>query len=158
MPSTSLAVIKKELQQIPKDALVEICLRLAKYKKENKELLHYILFENINEQEYINSINEMLEKEFEKVNTANMFFTKKSIRRILKIANKYIHYSNLAETEIQILICFCKQMQLLNIDFSKSTAMENLYKNLLNRINKSINTLHEDLQYDYTKKLELILK
>lgn len=157
MQSSSIAVIKKELQQIPNEALVEICLRLAKYKKENKELLHYLLFEQTGEQHYVNSIKTMLETEFEKVNVSNMFFAKKGIRRILRLANKYIHYSGLAETEIQILIHFCKQMRLLDIDFSKSTAMENLYNNLLKRINKAINTLHEDLQYDYEKELTLIV-
>jgi uncharacterized protein YpuA (DUF1002 family) len=154
MQSASISTLKKELQQVPQEALVELCLRMAKYKKENKELLNYLLFENTHEQHYINSIKEMLETEFEKVNVSNLFFAKKGIRRILRLANKHIHYSGLTETEVQVLTHFCKHMKLLKIDFTKSAAMQNLYDNQLKKIRKSIHTLHEDLQYDYEKEMD----
>lgn len=157
MQSATISSLKKELQNVPQEALVELCLRMAKYKKENKELFHYLLFENTHEQHYIDTIKEMLETEFEKVNISNLFFAKKGIRRILRLANKHIHYSGLAETEIQVLIHFCKQMKILKIDFTTSAAMQNLYNNQLKKIRKSINTLHEDLQYDYEKEMESIL-
>lgn len=157
MQSASISTIKKELQHIPQEALVELCLRLAKYKKENKELLHYLLFENNNEQNYISSIKTLIEEEFEKVNVSNMFFAKKGIRRILRLANKYIKYSDHAETEIEILIHFCKQLKALKIDYNKSAAMQNLYNNQLKKIDKAIKTLHEDLQYDYQKAIEEIV-
>lgn len=156
MQSASVSTIKKELQHIPQEALVELCLRLAKYKKENKELLHYLLFENTNEQNYISSIKTLIEEEFEKVNVSNMFFAKKGIRRILRLANKYIKYSDHAETEIEVLIQFCKQLKTLEIDYTKSAAMQNLYNNQLKKIDKALHTLHEDLQYDYQKMIEEI--
>jgi hypothetical protein len=46
MTFATLAEIKKELQQVDADLLQTLCLRLAKYKKENKELLGYLLFES----------------------------------------------------------------------------------------------------------------
>lgn len=156
MQSASLSAIKNELQHIPQEALVELCIRMAKYKKENKELLNYLLFENTNEQEYVNAIKKEMQEEFAEMNVSNMFFAKKSIRRILRTANKYIKYSGQAETEIQVLIHFCKQMKTLNIDYTKSTAMMNLYNSQLKKINKAMQTLHEDLQYDYVKEIELI--
>ena len=156
MQSASISTIKKELHEIPKEALIELCLRLAKYKKENKELLHYLLFENSNEQNYISAIKKQIEEEFEKVNVSNMFFAKKGIRRILRLANKYIKYSDYAETEIEILIHFCKELKSLKIDYTKSAAMVNLYNNQLKKIDKAVNTLHEDLQYDYQKAIEEI--
>ena len=156
MQSASISSIKKELQNVPQEALVELCLRMAKYKKENKELLNYLLFENTHEQHYVDTIKEMIEEEFLKVNVSNMFFAKKGIRRILRLTSKYINYSGLAETEIQVLVHFCKQMKLLKIDFNKSAAMINLFESQLKKINKTIHTLHEDLQYDYQKEMELI--
>ncbi|HRH56435.1 MAG TPA: hypothetical protein PLS10_02205 [Chitinophagales bacterium] len=156
MQSASLSTIKNELQHIPQEALVELCLRIAKYKKENKELLNYLLFENTNEQHYINAIKQEIEEQFAEINISNMFFAKKSIRRILRMANKYIKYSGLAETEIEVLIHFCKQVKALKIDYTKSAAMVNLYNNQLKKINKAMNTLHEDLQYEYEKEIELL--
>lgn len=100
MQSASLSTIKNELQHIPQEALVELCIRMAKYRKENKELLNYLLFENTSEHEYIQTLKNEITTEFESVNVSTMFFAKKSIRRILRMANKYVKYSGLAETEI----------------------------------------------------------
>jgi uncharacterized protein YpuA (DUF1002 family) len=156
MQSASISTIKNELQNIPQEALVELCLRMAKYKKENKELLNYLLFENTNEQHYIDAIKQEIEVQFAEINISTLFFAKKSIRRILRMANMYIKYSGLAETEITVLIHFCKQIKALKIDYTKSTAMVNLYNSQLKKINKAMQTLHEDLQYEYEKDLELI--
>ena len=41
--------IKKEIQHLPTEQLAELMLRLARYKKENKELLTYLLFESHDE-------------------------------------------------------------------------------------------------------------
>ncbi len=156
MQSASLSAIKHELQHIPQEALVELCIRMAKYKKENKELLNYLLFENTNEQEYVSSIKKEMTAEFAEINVSTMFLAKKSIRRILRMANKYIKYSGQAETEIQVLVHFCKELKALKIDYTKSTAMVNLYNSQLKKINKAMQTLHEDLQYEYEKDLEEI--
>ena len=156
MQSASLSAIKNELQHIPQEALVELCIRMAKYKKENKELLNYLLFENTNEQEYVNAIKKEMQEAFAEMNVSNLFLAKKSIRRILRVANKYIKYSGQAETEIQVLLHFCKLLKVLKIDYTKSTAMVNLYNSQLKKINKAMKTLHEDLQYEYVKEIELI--
>lgn len=156
MQSASLSTIKNELQRIPQEALIELCIRMAKYKKENKELLNYLLFENTSEQDYIDSIKKEIEEQFAEINVSNMFFAKKTIRRILRIANKYIKYSGLPETEIAVLIHFLKQVRYLKIDYTKSAAMVNLYNSQLKKINKSMQSLHEDLQYDYQKDIDLI--
>ena len=48
--------LKQELQASSSKQLIELCLRLAKFKKENKELLTYLLFEANDEAAYIQSI------------------------------------------------------------------------------------------------------
>ncbi len=61
MVTSSINEIKKELNTLDQDALLALCMRLAKYKKENKELFTYLLFEAHNEQAYIESIKEEIE-------------------------------------------------------------------------------------------------
>ena len=61
MKAASLSEIKKELKSIPQEVLVEMALRVAKYKKENKELLSYLLFESHNESSYIDSVKAEVE-------------------------------------------------------------------------------------------------
>jgi hypothetical protein len=156
MQTASLSTLKNELQHLPQEVLADICIRIAKYKKENKELLHYLLFENTGEQQYIRSVKTEMEEQFAAMNISSMFFARKSIRRILRLANKYIRYSGKAETEIEVLIHFCKLVTALKIDYRTSTAMVNLYDAQLKKIRKVLKTLHEDLQYEYEKDMELI--
>jgi hypothetical protein len=56
MISYPLSVLKKEMGNITSDDLTEICLRMAKFKKENKELLCYLLFDSNYEPEYIERV------------------------------------------------------------------------------------------------------
>ena len=52
----SIVTIKKELKNLPKEELLALCLRLGKFKKENKALLTYLLFEAHDEDNYIASV------------------------------------------------------------------------------------------------------
>lgn len=53
MKAASINELKTELKHLETDELVALCLRLAKYKKENKELLDYMLFEASDERGYV---------------------------------------------------------------------------------------------------------
>ena len=45
MKTPSIQQIRQELQERSSKELMEYCLRLVKFKLENKELLSYLLFE-----------------------------------------------------------------------------------------------------------------
>ena len=45
MKASTVSELKEELKHLPPAQLLELCLRLARFKKENKELLTYLLFE-----------------------------------------------------------------------------------------------------------------
>lgn len=156
METSSLAVLKKEVQTLPHPTLVDLLIRLGKYKKENKELLHYLLFEAHDEQSYINHIKVEVEQQFTGVNQTTVYFGKKTIRKILRGINKQIKYSGKPETTIELLIHFLQQFKKLPNAFYESTVMVNLYAAQLKRIHKELAKLHEDMQYDYQKELEAL--
>ena len=62
MRAATIQEIKQELATIKPNRLAELCLRLARFKKENKELLTYLLFEAHNEQEYRSSFIQKIGK------------------------------------------------------------------------------------------------
>ncbi len=68
METASLSEIKKELLNLTPKQLQEVCTRLAKYKKENKELLHYLLFESANQQIFIDSVKAEIDDQFKNLN------------------------------------------------------------------------------------------
>ena len=157
MKAASLNEIKKELIDLPAERLVELLLQTTKYKKENKELLTYLLFEAGDKQIFIASIKKEVNTLFEEINRdLNLYFTRKSIRKILRLVNKYAKYIDEKETEVELLIYFLQQMHQSGIPYQKSTALNNLFDAQKNKIKKTLTGFHEDLQHDYLRELAMI--
>jgi hypothetical protein len=156
MKSASISEIKKELNSLPEERLQELCLRMAKYKKENKELLNYLLFESHDEESYIESIKKEIDELFTEINRSNLYLVKKSLRKILRFTNKYIKYSGSKQTEIELLVYYLQKIKNSGIPIHKNTLLTNLYQQQLKKIEKALDTLHEDLQYDYRQAIEAI--
>ncbi|MFN3299086.1 MAG: hypothetical protein ACK41Z_02730 [Sediminibacterium sp.] len=154
MKAASVHEIKQALLSNSSKELAELCLRLAKFKKENKELLTYLLFESHNEEAYIAEVNQQITEEFGEIDPdQNLYFVKKTLRKILRIATKHIRYTGSKQAEAAILLHFTLSLKKSRIPFMKSTALANLYKQQIKKINTAIGTLHEDLQYDYLQIL-----
>lgn len=154
MKSATVFEIKDELLQLPPARLIDLCLRLVKFKKENKELLTYLLFEAHDIDAYIELVKTETAEAFTEINSSNLYFAKKTIRKILRNINKYIRYTGSKQAEIELLLFYCKTLKESGIPFQKSPALVNLYDGQLKKIKKAIDTLHEDLQYDYNRELE----
>ena len=154
MKTATIKEIKDELQHFSKEELLEFCLRLGKFKKENKELLTYLLFEASNEAYYVEGLKQIIDLQFEQVNTKTYYFIKKSVRKILREIKKHIRYSKNKETAVELLIYFCKKLASFNPSMNKSIALRNIYDRQMILINKTIKELDEDLQYDYRRELE----
>ena len=67
MKSANIREIKKELKELPPNQVMELCLRLCRFKKENKELLTYLLFEAHDEAASIDSGKVESDERFERV-------------------------------------------------------------------------------------------
>jgi len=149
MKAASAKEIKLALAERTPRELLGLCLHLSRFKKENKELLTYLLFEAEDEDSYIASIKVLIDTGFEELNTKNLYFVKKSIRGILKNVKKYIRYSKKKETEVELLIYFCQKLGSFSGYLNRSLVLRNMYDRQLSMVKKRIETLHEDLQYDY---------
>lgn len=149
METASLSEIKKELNTLTPKQLLEICTRLAKHKKENKELLHYLLFESANQQIFIESVKAEIDDQFKNLNKSSFYLAKKTVRKVLKTTNKYIKFSGVKETEIELRIYYCLKLRKSGLRLSSSRVLLNLYQNQIKRIRTVLAMLHEDLQYDY---------
>ena len=156
MKAASISDIKQELTNLQPAKLLELCLRLAKYKKDNKELLNYLLFEANDEQTYISNVKTEMEDAFVEINQSNLYFAKKSLRKILRNTAKHIRYTASKQAEVELLLHFCKTLKHSGIPLKNSTVLNNLYQFQLKKLAKVISTLHEDLQYDYLKELNTL--
>lgn len=151
MKAYSLKLIKDEVQHLSQPELVKLCLLLAKSKKENKEYLSYLLFESGDEQLYVESLKESLSELFEEVNVKSVYITKKNLRKIIRNANRFLKYTNIKESHVQIYLFILQEILGLKLNLSKSISLQKIYTSLKNKLNSLIEELHEDLQYDYLR-------
>jgi len=153
MKPVSAREIKDELETRSPKELRELCLRLARFKKENKELMTYILFESADEEAYVENVKAELDEQFTQVNRKTYYFIKKGVRKVLKNTKKYIRYSQSRKSEIDLLIWYCQKLRAFKPSIEKNTALKNLYIRQVDEIILKLKSLHEDLQFDYAAEV-----
>jgi hypothetical protein len=157
IPTYGLQDIKKEVQHLPAVQLAELCLRLARYKKENKELLAYILFEADNEAAFIEKIKAETGFMFSQL-PSRSYDAAKSLRKILRLLTKYTKFMGSKEAEIDLLLSFCNNyVDYIDRKISYKPLRMILSRQLL-KIRTLIGKLNEDLQYDYTETYNTLHK
>lgn len=156
MKAVSIKILKDEIQHKSSKELQELCLKLARFKKENKELLTYLLFESHNEEEYILKIKQEMDVLFNEINTKSFFYIRKSVRKILTNTKKYIRYSKQKETEVALLLYFCMKLKCFKPSIKGSVRVQNILLTQIKIVEKLIAKMHEDLQFDYNIELNKI--
>lgn len=157
MKAATVSELKKELQTRSEKELLALCLRLSKFKKENKELLTYLLYESTDEMGYIRTVQLEIDEQFTEINTKTYYFIKKSIRKILRNIKKYIRYSGKKQTEVELLMYFCRKLKAMTPSMRRSTVLVNIYDGQIRMIRKAMAKLHEDLQFDYEEELKELI-
>ena len=154
MKAVTVKEISQELVNLTPKELRDLCLRLSRFKKENKELLTYLLFEASDEVSYVESVKKEIDQQFENINKKSYYFIKKGFRRILFNTRKYIRYSQIKKTEIDLLIYYCLKMKEFTPSIQRNKALRNLYIRQIGTIREKLGSLHEDLQSDYELELK----
>jgi hypothetical protein len=153
MRSSSIHEIKQELSTLKAGEVTALCLRLARFKKENKELLSYLLFEAQDEQNYIKNIKQEIKELFDEINLSHLYFAKKTLRKILRVINKHSRYSGNKQTDMELRIFFCRQLKSSGIPFRQNAVLSNIFDGQIKKIDAAMAALHEDLQHDYRKEI-----
>ena len=156
MKPASLAEIRKELKNRDTEELAALCLRLGRFKKDNKELLTYLLFDAQDEAGYIQAIKYDIDDMMDEINRSHIYYAKKGIQKILRQLNKNIRYSGNKQTEVEILLYFCQVIRDSGISLHRSNVLQNLYDRQKAKILKALSTLHEDLQADYKEEISAL--
>lgn len=154
MKPASAKEIRDELKHLEREELLEIVQRLSRFKKENKELLTYLLFQTLDEEKFKADIKAEMDREFSEINRSSYYFMKKSMRKILRNVKKYSRYSGKKETETELLIYFLQKMNDFKPSVHRNKTLQNLFERQLTLVNKNMEKLHEDLQYDLGLELE----
>ncbi|KAF0196211.1 MAG: hypothetical protein FD166_2513 [Bacteroidetes bacterium] len=154
MKTASVSRLKAELDSLPPAEVRDICMKLARYRTESKELLTYLLFYPGDEDGYIRSVKEEIDLLFAEINTSHLYFVRKTVRKITRVANKYIRFSGNRQTEVELRLYLCFKLKQSHIPLDLGSALGNLYAGQLQKIRKAVSLLHEDLQHDYQEEME----
>lgn len=149
MKAATIKELKEELNNLSSKELKELCLHLARFRKENKELLTYLLFESNDEEGFIENVKKEVDELFEQINKKNDYLIKKSLRKILRLIKRYARYSQKEETEVELLIYFCRGFLNFSTYVKSRPALKNLYNKQIENIRNRVKLLHEDLQFDF---------
>lgn len=154
--SYGLSDIKKELQHLSAQQIADLCLRLARYKKDNKELLAYLLFESNDEQAFIEKVKAEVGFMFSQL-PSQSYNAAKGARKILRLITKYVKFIGSKEAEIELVLNFCTNyMEYIDRRMSYKPLRLILTRQIL-KVQVAINKLHEDLQYDYAGAYDALL-
>ena len=153
MKPATIKQIKDELKSKTAQDHMDIILKLGRFKKENKELLTYLLFEAHNELDYVSHIKDYIDEQWNLINNKSYYWVNKSVRKILRAVKKYIRYSKKKGTEAELILYFCKKLHDYSPHISRSSTLRNILFRELQNFKKSLAHLHEDLQYDYNKEI-----
>ncbi len=156
MKPATIHQIKTDLGTINSKDLMAIVLRLAKHKKENKELISYLLFDASDENFYIEQVKKSVDEIFSDLNINHVYYAKKTIRKALKMIDKYIRFSGKPLTETELRIYFCELIQNSGITLFRSRVLLNIFNGQIKKIDKSMSKMHEDEQFDFQGRLENI--
>ncbi|MFD2872117.1 hypothetical protein ACFS5N_06545 [Mucilaginibacter ximonensis] len=148
--------IKKELQHLPGLQIADLCLRLARHKKENKELLAYLLFESNNQADFIEKVKAEAGFMFSQL-PVRSYEAAKYLRKILRLIGKYVKFIASKEAEIDLLLNFCSNY----IQYAdRKTSYKPLRLILIRQVEKirtAVGKLHEDLQMDFANEYNAML-
>ena len=151
----SLQEQKKELHQLSKTELEAICLRFARFKKENKELLEFVLFHQGDPQAYADALKTDLADVFKSLTGANYSDAKK-LRKITKALNKHAKYMQNPTLEADLWIWFCYTYCYSLAAKSTAQVIRNFFAKAVIKVEKIQYKLHEDLAFDVAQELEKI--
>jgi hypothetical protein len=157
MRSATLSDIKKEINQLPAKELAELFLLMAKFKKENKEYLSYLLFDSHNKRALLEEIKAEIKGMVLDFNGNYFRYDfKKKLRKLKAFLSKYNKFLNDKALSIEMHLYLCQTLKEYDYPYIKYGIPDAFFGQQIKRINTLMNGLHEDLRYDYGRQLEAL--
>lgn len=150
MKAASIAELKKGLIRLDQGELLDACLRLARFKKENKELLTYLLFLSDDEQGFVNSLCAEIDEQFTLTPNAH----KKTLRKLIRWINKCMRFTSVKDSEVQVRLHFCRALRSSKTPIRNSRVIINMYNGQLKKVRKVIEKFHEDIQREIEREVQ----
>ena len=155
MLQTPLINIRKEMSSLSHKEITELCIRLIRFKKENKELADYFLFEKHQEHSYLLAAKSEIQSLFGNIQTTQPYLVKKSIRKIIRLAERYSKYAANPIIFIELYLEIMQHIQEYFPHWKQVVPLMKITESLEKKSRRLLPKLHEDLQFDYNARMEI---
>ena len=152
-----LSDLKKELLELNKPELIQLCLRVAKLKRENKELLAYLIFDADDPLFYAQKLKPEIKEVFEQP-FQHAYYLTKSIRKVMRLITKYYRFTANKQGETDLLLYLVEE-------FHQSWRYEYRYQALgkvifrcLEKAQTNLKKIDEDFRADFEQPLAELLQ
>ncbi len=142
MKAASIAELKKGLVKLEQGELLDACLRLARFKKDNKELLTYLLFMSHDEQGYVDYLCHEIDEQFSTTPNAH----KKTLRKMIRWMDKCLRFTGNKDSEYQVRLHFCQALNQSQTPYERQRVTLNMYNSQIRKIRKAIEKFDEEVK------------
>ncbi|MFN4123138.1 MAG: hypothetical protein ACK4GL_07525 [Flavobacteriales bacterium] len=146
--ATTLGILKQELQTHDRRSLIELCIQLARFKQENRELITYLLFHAKDPIAYAQGYKILIEEPFDK-HLMNPYLLTKGIRKSFRLISRYAKVSKSKEGECELYLHLAVQFVERIQGKLVHKALITLLERALKKAHQLILKMHEDFQMDY---------
>jgi hypothetical protein len=157
MEIPSLAQLKKDLSYLSEKELINLITDLAKFSRENKSFLYFKLNERDQPNLFVDAVKEELDEAFQMANTRHYHVAKKAAQGIRRKLNKSLKLSKNKADQAELILYFCEQMKKYDYQRHHHPVIDNLFKVQIGKVQKLIAGLHEDLQSDFSYRIDDLL-
>lgn len=152
-----LSDLKKELLELSKPELIQLCLRVAKLKRENKELLAYLIFDSEDPIFYAQKLKPEIKEVFEQP-FQHAYYLTKSIRKAMRLITKYYRFTSNKQGETELLIYLVEEFYLSWRNEYRYQALGKVIFRCLEKAQSNLKKIDEDFRADFEDPINELVK
>lgn len=154
----ALADIKQALQQATPNELRDLCVRLARFKQDNKQLLHYALFYQDRPEVFIEEVNVRLKEAVETFNYSHAYWVKKGLRKWQRQVNLLGRISGEPWVQAKLQGMYALACYEAASKVAATEVLTNLCAQATKKFYAQVAKLEADWQHDLTRTFERSMK
>lgn len=152
-----LSDLKKELLELSKPELIQLCLRVAKLKRENKELLAYLIYDADDPLFYAQKLKPEIKEVFEQP-FQHAYYLTKSIRKTMRLISKYYRFTSNKQGETELLIYLVEEFYQSWRNEYRYQALGKVIFRCLEKAQSNLKKIDEDFRADFEHPINELAK
>jgi hypothetical protein len=150
---TGIHEIRVKTNELSVESMHRLLTRLMRFKRENKELVAFELFVRDEPEAWFADIRKECHATLDDMNTSHPYFMKKTLRKLIRTVKTYARYAGDPAIEAELLCILLEAFHQRRLHEHTADKIQKIVTDTQVRLQKIIAKLHDDLQYDFIRRL-----